>query len=137
MSGQIKFNSALSDLLDDLVFAVRAAFELPDGEFQEIPAIGHHELRLRVTNQQSHPLMSGNRRLDRHVEELLTKLLKVCPSVRDELDDLLPMLSVGERERPLRSDPGWFHLIAIVLKAQSVHGNKVPKFVFGYLWCST
>lgn len=92
VSGQIKFNSAQSSLLDDLVFVVRAAFELPEGVFQEIPVIGHHELRLRVANQQNHPLMSGNRRLDRHVEELLTKLLKECPSVRDELDDLLPML---------------------------------------------
>ncbi|NQV28526.1 MAG: hypothetical protein HQ518_29590 [Rhodopirellula sp.] len=92
VSGQIKFNTAQSSLLDDLVFVVRAAFELPDGGFQEIPVIGHHELRLRVTNQQNHPLISGNRRLDRHVEELLTRLLKECPSVRDELDDLLPML---------------------------------------------
>ena len=92
VSGQIKFNSAQSSLLEDLVFVVRAAFELPDGVFQEIPVIGHHELRLRVTSQQNHPLMSGNRRLDRHVEELLTKLLEECPSVRDELDDLLPML---------------------------------------------
>ena len=92
VSGQIKFNSAQSSLLEDLVFVVRAAFELPNGVLQEIPVIGHHELRLRVTNQQNHPLMSGNRRLDRHVEELLTKLLKECPSVRGELDDLLPML---------------------------------------------
>lgn len=92
VSGHIKFNSAQSSLLDDLVFIFHAAFELPEQKFQEIQVIGHHELRLRVTNQQQHPFMSGNRRLDRHVEELLTKLLQECRSVRDELDDLIPVL---------------------------------------------
>lgn len=92
VSGHINFNAAQSSLLEDLVFAVRAAFELSDGMFQEIPVIGHHELRLRVTDQQNHPLMTGNRRLDRHVEELVTKLLKDCPQVSDELNDLLQVL---------------------------------------------
>ncbi len=92
ISGNIKFNSAQSSLLDDLVFGVRAAFEMPNGEFLEIPVIGHHELRLRVTNQQQHPLMSRNSRLDQHVEELLTQLLQTCPKTKDELDDIFPVL---------------------------------------------
>lgn len=92
VSGHIKFNSPQSSLLDDIVFAIGAAFEMPNGEFQEIPVIGQHELRLRVASQQNHPLMCGNRRLDRQVEELLTKVLRECPSIRDELNDLLPVL---------------------------------------------
>lgn len=92
LAGQIKFNSGQSSVLDDLVFEIRAAFELPDGDFREVPVIGHHELRLRVVDENQHPLMSGNRRLDRHIEELLTKVLNECPRVRDELPDLFPML---------------------------------------------
>jgi hypothetical protein len=92
LAGQIKFNSGQSSVLDDLVFEIRAAFELPDGDFREVPVIGHHALRLRVVDENQHPLMSGNRRLDRHTEELLMKVLKECPGVRDELPDLFPML---------------------------------------------
>lgn len=92
VEGYIKFNSAQSSVLDDLVFTICAAFEMPSGEFQEIPVIGHYELRLRVVGPQNHPLMIGNRRLDRFVEELLTKVLRDSPRIRDELDDLLPML---------------------------------------------
>jgi len=97
LAGQIIFNSGQSSLLDDLVFTVRGAFETSDGHFKEIPVIGHSELRLRVTNEDRHPLMTGNRRLDRHIEELVTKLLKDCPKVREELPDLLEMLQALTR----------------------------------------
>ena len=92
VSGHIKFNSAQSSLLDNLIFGVRAAFEMLNGDFQEVPVIGHHELRLRVTDQQQHPLMSWNSRLDQHVEHILTQLLQICPNVKDELEDLFPVL---------------------------------------------
>jgi hypothetical protein len=97
LAGQIKFHAGQSSPLDDLVFAVRAAFETADGTFTEIPVIGHNELRLRVVNETVHPLMTGNRRLDRHIEELTTKLLSDCPKVRHELPDLLDMLQVLTR----------------------------------------
>jgi len=97
LAGQIIFNSGQSSLLDDLVFTARGAFETSDGHFKEIPVIGHNELRLRVTNEDRHPLMTGNRRLDQHIEELVTKLLKDCPRVRDELPDLLEMLQALTR----------------------------------------
>jgi hypothetical protein len=97
LAGQIKFNSGQSSLLDDLVFTVRGAFETADRKFTEIPVIGHNELRLRVANEDIHPLMTGNRRLDRHIEELTTKLLSDCPRVRDELLDLLGMLQALTR----------------------------------------
>ena len=97
LSGQIKFNSGQSSLLDDLVFTVRGAFETSDGNFMEIPVIGHNELRIRVVNEDRHPLMTGNRRLDRHIEELATKLLSDCPRVHDELPDLLEMLQALTR----------------------------------------
>lgn len=92
VAGQIKFNAAQSNLLEDLVFSLSAAFELESGDYQEVKIIGHYELRLRVTNQASHPLMSGNRRLDQHAEKLLIQLQRECPSTKDELVDLIPVL---------------------------------------------
>ena len=97
LAGHIKFNSGQSSLLDDLVFIVRGAFETTNGGFVEIPVIGHNELRLRVVNEDRHPLMTGNRRLDRHIEELTTKLITDCPKVKDELSDLLEMLQALAR----------------------------------------
>lgn len=90
--GQIKFNSGQSSVLDDLIFTVRSAFETSDGDFTEISVIGHNELRLRVVNEDRQPLMTGNRRLDQHIAELVTKLLSDHPKVQDELSDLLDML---------------------------------------------
>ena len=90
--GQIKFNSGQSSVLDDLIFTVRSAFETSTGDFTEIPVIGHNELRFRVVNEDRHPLMTGNRRLDQHIAELVTKLLSDHPKVQDELPDLLAML---------------------------------------------
>ena len=92
LPGQIKFNSGQSSILDDLVFAVRGAFETSDGSLMEIPVIGHNELRFRIVDEDRHPLMTGNRRLDRHIEELVTNLHSDCPNIRDELNDLLGML---------------------------------------------
>jgi hypothetical protein len=97
LKGQIIFNSGQSSLLDDIVFTVRGAFESADGDFTEIPVIGHNELCFRVTNEELHPLLTGNRPLDRHIEELVTKLLKDCPSVRSELPELLGMLQALTR----------------------------------------
>jgi hypothetical protein len=99
LTGHIKFNSGQSSLLDDLVFIVRGAFETSIGNFIEIPVIGHNELRLRVVDEDRHPLMTGNRRLDRHIEELATKLISDCPRARDELPDLLEMLQALTRLR--------------------------------------
>ena len=92
LSGQIKFHSRQSSILDDLVFTVRGAFEISNGNFMEIPVIGHNELRLRIVDEGKHPLMTGNQRLDRHIGELVIKLFSDCPNVRDELPDLLDML---------------------------------------------
>ncbi len=97
LAGHIKFNSGQGSSLDDLVFAVRAAFEIPDGDFTEIPVIGHNELRLRVVSEGRSPLMTGNRILDRHIVELVTRLISACPRVRDELHDLLDMLQALTR----------------------------------------
>lgn len=97
LGGQIKFNSGQSSLLDDLVFTIRGAFETNNGPFMEVPVIGHTELRLRVVNEDRHPLMTGNRRLDRHIEELIITLLSDCPKVRDELPDLLNILQALTR----------------------------------------
>ena len=101
LKGNISFKSGQSSWLDDLVFNVRGAFEMPDGSFKEIPVIGHNELRFKVVSEAQHPLMTGNRRLDEYVEELVTKLLKDCPKVRDELPDLLPMLEALTRLRAI------------------------------------
>ncbi len=95
--GQIRFNSGQSSVLDDLVFTVRSAFETSAGDFTEIPVIGHNELRLRVVNEDLHPLMTGNRRLDQHIAEQVTKLLSDHPKIQDELPDLLKMLQALAR----------------------------------------
>ena len=95
--GQIKFNSGQSSVLDDLIFTVRSAFETSTGDFTEIPVIGHNELRLRVVNEDLHPLMTGNRRLDQRIAELVTKLLSDHPKVQDELPDLLALLEALAR----------------------------------------
>lgn len=63
LPGYIKFNSAQSTFLDDLVFKIRGAFQRSDGEFLEVPLIGHNEMRLRVVSEDRHPLISGNRLL--------------------------------------------------------------------------
>ncbi len=97
VSGYVKFPSGQSSLFDDLVFAVRAAFENQDGEFREVSVIGHGELRFRIVDDQRHPLMTGNRRLDRHIEDLATEVLRSSPLVRDELGDLLPVLQALTR----------------------------------------
>ena len=92
LAGHIKFNSAQSSMLDDLAFTVRGAFETPDGELIEVPVIGHNELRLKIVDEVSHPLMTGNRRLDRHVTELVSTLISDCPDVQAELPSLFRML---------------------------------------------
>ena len=97
LPGQIKFNSGQSSILDDLVFTVRGAFETSDRSLMEIPVIGHNELRFRIVDEDRHPLMTGNRRLDRHIEELVTKLLSDCPNIHDEQNDLLGMLQALSR----------------------------------------
>ena len=92
MSGQLKFRSGQSNLLDDLVFAVQVAFESDENERKEVPAIGHTQLRLKVTDENRQPLITGNRSLDRHISELATELISQSPASKDELTDLLPML---------------------------------------------
>jgi hypothetical protein len=67
LTGNVKFSSPQSTLLDDIVFGLRAAFALPGGAFDDVPIIGHHELRVRVVSPEHHPLMGGNRHLDRRV----------------------------------------------------------------------
>lgn len=97
LEGQIKFNTGQSTLLDDLVFTVRGAFETSDGDIMETSVIGHNELRLRIVDENRHPLMTGNRRLDRHIVELVTKLVSDFPRVRNELTNLLEMLEALAR----------------------------------------
>ncbi|WIW70275.1 hypothetical protein [Anaerosinus gibii] len=97
LSGNIIFHSGQSSLIDDIVFIVRGAFLNEDGSFTEIPVIGHSKLCLRITNDDSTPLMTGNRRMDSHIEKLVTKLIGDCPSVRDELPDLLEILQALTR----------------------------------------
>ncbi|TWU58983.1 hypothetical protein Poly51_17640 [Rubripirellula tenax] len=92
LQGQLKFNSSQSSLMEDLVFRVRAAFVTIDGELRETSVIGHDELRLRVVDAAMNPLMTGNRSLDQHISELVTRLVTEHPSVQDELSNLLVVL---------------------------------------------
>jgi hypothetical protein len=95
--GQLKFRSGQSNLLDDLVFATQVAFVFNEDEAKEVPAIGHTQLRLRVTDENRQPLITGNRSLDRHISELAMALVRGFPTAKDELPQLLPMLEALTR----------------------------------------
>ncbi|MEN9849018.1 MAG: hypothetical protein RL368_1758, partial [Pseudomonadota bacterium] len=93
--GQISFKIAQSSLSDDLVFQIRAAFEMSDGSFRVIPIIGYSELRLKIVNE--YPIKTENKLLDKYVTELIIKLLNKFPHIREELPDLLPILDALTR----------------------------------------
>lgn len=97
LSGQIKFNSAQSLLSDSILFIVRCAFELVDGSFHQTDVIGYNQLEFRIVDPPSQGFLSGYRRLDKHVVQLLENLLKDTPSAHDELPELLPVLEALTR----------------------------------------
>ncbi len=97
LTGQIKFESAQSLLSENISFIVRCAFQLTDGSFQEVAVIGHNQLEFRVVDSQNKIFLSGYRRLDNHVAQLLESLLKDIPSTYDELPELLPVLEALTR----------------------------------------
>ena len=92
LKGNVNFRSGQSSLVDDIVFAVHGAFETTEGALMEVPVIGHYELRLRVISESGNSIVSGNRPVDRHLMELISKLLSDCPTIQDEMPELLEML---------------------------------------------
>lgn len=92
LTGNIKFKSAQSSLFSDIVFRLRGAFTVGDDEYQDVPIIGYHEVRLRVVRQENYPRMGANQRLDRHIEELLIKLVNETPQAASEVEELQPLL---------------------------------------------
>jgi nucleoside phosphorylase len=56
VSGHINFLAAQSSISTDLVFALQANFDLPEGRVLECPVVGHHQLRLRILGQGSQPM---------------------------------------------------------------------------------
>lgn len=90
--GNLTFTVAQSMLSPPLSFVVRCAFSQRDGSWREIAVIGHNQLDFRVVDEKNCDLMSGYRRLDAHVVELLEKLRKEHPGVRGELPDLMRVL---------------------------------------------
>jgi hypothetical protein len=79
-------------LSDDLVFAAQCLFEGPAGELTEVPVVGHHELRFRVSDAPLMGVDTGNRQVDLHLAQLLTRLRSALPSTEPELPDLLRVL---------------------------------------------
>jgi len=92
LPGHIRFHSAQSSVLEDLVFAISGAFETVDRDYIEVPLIGHTEMRLRVSDTTRLPLATGNAPLDQHVVRLITELIRDCPEVQEELSELFDML---------------------------------------------
>ena len=92
LTGRIIFNAKQSSLVDDLVFTVHAAFETNEGGLTEVPVIGHNELRFKVVESPIWLPSAGHGPLDQHIVNLVEELIKECPSVQQELDDLFPML---------------------------------------------
>jgi len=92
IAGNISFSKGQSSFLDDLIFVVSAGFVDVNGEFDEVQVIGQNELKLRVVNEERYPIMSGNKQLDRHIAELVMKLVAETPAVEGELPELISVL---------------------------------------------
>ena len=97
LSGHILFNFAQSSVTDDLIFAVHGAFETSEGLFEEIPVIGHTELRLRVLAPSRSPTWTDERPIDQHLLDLVTKLIADCPEIAEEMPELLEILQALSR----------------------------------------
>ena len=91
-TGHIIFNAGQSNLLDDLVFTVHAAFETEDGELAEVPVIGHNELRIKVVDSPNWLPSTGGRPMDQHIIRLLEELIREYPSIQGEMTELYPLI---------------------------------------------
>ncbi len=96
-TGQIVFNARQSNVFDDLVFTVHAAFETEDGELEEVPVIGHNELRVKVVDNPNWLPSGGGGPMDQHIVRLLEELIKEHPNIQEELVDLYPLLEALSR----------------------------------------
>lgn len=94
--GHIRFNTAQTLLSENISFVIRCAFELSDGSYNEIRAIGHDQLEFWIVDEKS-SFMSGRPLLDQHIAQLLQKLVKESPAIRDELPNLIPVLEALTR----------------------------------------
>jgi hypothetical protein len=92
IAGHLSFKVAQSMLAENVVFAVRGAFKNLDGSYSEVPVIGDSQLEFKVVDLQRAGIMSGYQRMDQHIADLLEKLVKDSPSVKDELQELIPLL---------------------------------------------
>ena len=92
VTGQITFNAKQSAMQDSLVFAVHAAFETEDGRLREIPVIGHNVLRIRVIDSPDWLPTRQSGPMDQRISGLVDELVKECPTVQGELDELYPLL---------------------------------------------
>ena len=92
LNGHISFTSSQTLLSENISFVVRCAFELQNGQFDEIPVIGYNQLEFHIIDPNSSGFISGYSKLDQHVAQLLTKLLTDTPTIKDEMDDLIPLL---------------------------------------------
>ena len=92
VTGHISFQSKQSNLLDDLVFTVHAAFETEEQHLMEIPVIGHNELRVKIVDTPNWVPTAEKTPLDQRIVELIETLIAEHPSVQQELPDLFPVL---------------------------------------------
>ena len=91
-TGQMVFNASQNNPFDDLIFTVHAAFETEEGELEEVPVIGHNELRIKVVDNPNWLPSSGSGPMDQHIVRLLEELIKENPNIQRELVDLYPLL---------------------------------------------
>ena len=92
VTGHISFKSKQSNLLDELVFTVHAAFEAQEGHLNEIPVIGHNGLRIKVIDTPIWLPTPERTPLDQRIAGLIETLIGENPSVQQELPDLFPVL---------------------------------------------
>jgi hypothetical protein len=91
LTGHIRFAASQTLLSENISFVVRCAFELQNGQFDVIPVIGYSQLEFHIVDPKNNGFISGYPRLDQHVMQLLNQLLTDNPSIKDELEDLVPL----------------------------------------------
>ena len=92
LNGHILFKYGQSMLSDPLYFTASCAFELPNGNFKTVHVIGHNRLSFRVVAP-GRWTVSGYKRLDEHLADLVGQLLKSNPEIEGELPELMPLLN--------------------------------------------
>lgn len=125
--GNIKFKSAQTIFSEDICFKVRGAFRYSDGSKKEVPIIGHNELKFHVLDPTKTSFTSGYDNLDSHLHDLVSELIDDQPTVKDELNELLPLLEA------LTNLLGHYSQSAVFKEEQDIKESEFQNEILKYL----